>query len=69
VLKPGGDFAFMDYFYDSRHYGTASDFENFLQSLGLTRLELKPLHKVMKLPVLLQHPKILGKAGLIYGRK
>jgi SAM-dependent methyltransferase len=69
VLKPGGSFAFMDYFYDSHYYGPALEFEAFLHSLGLARLALKPLPEVMALPALLRHPKILGKAGLIYGTK
>ncbi len=32
VVKPGGVFAFVDYFYDAKYYGQAADFENYLKS-------------------------------------
>lgn len=69
VVKPGGRFAFIDYFYEEKYYGTFSEFENNLQSLGLSQFECKPLQKMMAMPMLLRHPKILGKVGILYGRK
>jgi SAM-dependent methyltransferase len=69
VVKPGGTFAFIDYFYDEKYYGNKSDFDKFLKSLKLTQFEYKPLRDLMKMPTLLNHPKILGKVGIIYGRK
>jgi SAM-dependent methyltransferase len=69
VVKPGGRFAFVDYFYTAKLYGTAAAFENFLRSLELSHFEMKPLGEVIELPFLLRHPKILGQVGIIYGRK
>jgi ubiquinone/menaquinone biosynthesis C-methylase UbiE len=69
VVKPGGVFAFVDYFHDTKYYGKASEFEKYLRDMKLTQLEYKPLQDMIALPTLLKHPKILGKVGIIYGRK
>jgi hypothetical protein len=69
VVKSGGTFAFVDYFYERQYYGKASEFEAYLRSLRLSQFEYKPLTAVMASPVLLRHPKILGRVGLIWGRK
>jgi SAM-dependent methyltransferase len=69
VIKSGGTFAFIDYFYDAKYYGNQLEFEKFLKSLKLEHFEYKPLHDVIAIPALLNHPKILGKAGIIYGKK
>jgi SAM-dependent methyltransferase len=69
VLQPGGKFAFVDYFYDSSYYGQSAEFEMFLQSLGLSKIEFKHLSDNLPIPRLLQHPKIFGKVGIIYGQK
>jgi len=69
VVKPGGRFAFVDYFYDAKLYGKASEFEEYLKGLKLSQFEYKLLRDVMTIPMLLRHPKILGKVGIIYGRK
>jgi len=69
VVKPGGAFAYVDYFYDEQYYGKASEFEIYLKSLKLSQFEYKPLRDVIAIPMLLWHPKILGKVGIIYGRK
>lgn len=69
VVKPGGIFAFIDYFYEEKYYGKAPEFESSLRGLGLSQLEYKLLQDTLTLPALLKHPKILGKVGIIYGRK
>ena len=69
VVKPGGRFAFVDYFYDPKYYGTAAEFENYLRRLNLSHFVMKPLHEMMALPLVLRHPKILGKVGIVYGRR
>lgn len=69
VVKGGGRFAFVDYFYTAKHYGTAAEFENYLRSLNLAHFEIKPLRAMIALPFLLRHPKILGQVGIVYGRK
>jgi len=69
LLKPGGSFVFIDYFYDSRYYGESSEFKTLLRGLKLQKAELKPLHEVMAFPRLLRHPRALGKVGIVYGKK
>jgi len=69
VVKPDGRFAFIDYFFDEKFYGKSLEFEKYLKGLKLSQFEYKPLRDVMTIPVLLKHPKILGKVGIIYGRK
>ena len=69
VVKGGGRFAFVDYFYTAKLYGTAAEFENSLRRLNLAHVEMKPLREMIELPLLLRHPKILGQVGIVYGRK
>ena len=69
VIKPGGTFAFIDYFYEPKYYGESAEFEKYLKDLGLSQAEVKPLHALLRMPWLLRHPKILGKVGLVSGRK
>jgi ubiquinone/menaquinone biosynthesis C-methylase UbiE len=69
VLKPGGVFSFVDYFDESKYYGTASEFQEYLKELRLAQFEYKSLSAMLEIPALLKHPKILGRVGVIYGRK
>ena len=69
VIKSGSTFAFVDYFYDEKYYGTKSEFEKFLRDMHLAHLEYKPLRDLVTIPTLLEHPKILGKVGIVYGKK
>jgi len=69
VLRPGGKFVFVDYFYDRQYYGQPTEFEVFLHRQGLAKIEFKHLSDVLPLPWLLRHPKIFGKVGIIYGQK
>ena len=69
VVKPGGSFSFVDYFFDEKYYGTALVLEKFLKDMNLENYERKHLQDVITLPAMLRHPKILGKVGIIFGRK
>ena len=69
VVKAGGVFAFVDYFYEPKYYGEPAALNEFLKSLGLAQFEYRPLHAMIPVPFLLRHPKILGKVGMINGRK
>lgn len=69
VVKSGGSFSFVDYFFDEKYYGTALELEKFLKGLNLEHFERKHLKDVLPLPAMLQHPKILGKVGIIFGKK
>src|SRR5215510_8175023 len=60
VIKSGGTFAFIDYFYDEQYYRNKSELEKFLKGLNLTYFEHKPLRDMIAIPTLLNHPKILG---------
>jgi ubiquinone/menaquinone biosynthesis C-methylase UbiE len=35
VVKPGGNFAFVDYFYDQKYYGKKSEYGKFLKDHNL----------------------------------
>jgi SAM-dependent methyltransferase len=69
VLRPGGKFAFVDLFYDSKYYGDISELESFLRGLGLSQVTVSPLAQAIALSKPLMHPKILGWAGIIWGKK
>lgn len=69
VIKYGGSFAFIDYFDDARYYGEKLEFEKFLNGLNLAHFEYALLRERIAMPSLLNHPKILGKVGIIYGKK
>lgn len=69
VVKPGGSFAFVDYFFDENYYGKSLEFEKYLQNLNLAEFGYKPLSDLIALPTLLKHPKVFGKVGIIYGKK
>ncbi|MBK9924740.1 MAG: class I SAM-dependent methyltransferase [Anaerolineales bacterium] len=69
VVKLGGAFAFVDYFYEEKYYGASSELKKYLQGMGLTHFEYKSLRDLIAIPSLLNHPKIFGKVGIIYGRK
>lgn len=69
VVKPGGRFAFLDYFFENDYYGGIDTLEQSLIDLGVSEYTLQPLHEKMDMPILLKHPKILGGAGILYGNK
>jgi SAM-dependent methyltransferase len=69
VVKPGGIFALIDYFYEEKYYGEKLDFEHSLQELGLAQFDVQPISELIALPALLRHPRILGRVGMISGRK
>jgi ubiquinone/menaquinone biosynthesis C-methylase UbiE len=69
VVKPDGLFSFVDYFYEPKFYGDALEFERYLKGLGLTQVTLEPLHQKMHLNLLLRHPRLLGRVGILCGRK
>jgi SAM-dependent methyltransferase len=69
VVKPGGTFAFIDYFYDKKYYGEISELKNFLRELNLSHFEYERVQDLIDIPILLKHPKIVGRVGLLCGRK
>lgn len=69
VVKSGGNFSFVDHFFDEKYYGKELEFEQFLKGLKLRRYERMRLQEVIGLPSMLKHPKILGKVGILFGNK
>jgi len=69
VLKTGGSFAFIDLFYDRQYYGPAGELETYLREMDLAEVKLKPIQEALAIPILLRNPRILGNAGILYGRK
>jgi SAM-dependent methyltransferase len=69
VIQPGGCFAFIDYFAEPEHYGPPADFTAYLRTLPLANIDYQPLRALLPLPLPLRHPKILGRVGLVWGRK
>jgi ubiquinone/menaquinone biosynthesis C-methylase UbiE len=69
VVRLGGTFAFVDYFDDEQYYGKKLEFERFLRDLNLAHFEYKLVRDLIAIPILLRHPKIFGKVGIIYGKK
>jgi len=69
VIKPRGAFTFVDYFLEPRYYGAPAQFRDYLAKLGLAEVQLTPLRDVLPVPTLLRHPKILGRAAILSGRK
>jgi ubiquinone/menaquinone biosynthesis C-methylase UbiE len=69
VLKPGGKFAFVDYFYEKKYYGETSGYQIFLWNLELSKMDFRPLGEVLEFQKILRHPRALGKVGIIYGVK
>jgi SAM-dependent methyltransferase len=68
VLKVGGEFAFVDYFYRANIYGPVADFDEFIEGLGIRHYELKPIADAVPLSWMLRHPRVLGKVGELSGQ-
>lgn len=69
VLKPGGEFVFLDLFMDETIFGDKKDLLNDLKKQGVSELNSCKLAKEMKLPKLLLNKKVLGNAMVLSGRK
>jgi SAM-dependent methyltransferase len=69
VLGPAGVFIFIDYFHEPRYYGPTSEFESFIQTLGLHRVNLRPLPSLLPLPRLIRHPRIMGNVSVLSGQQ
>lgn len=66
VLKKGGEFVFMDLFYDKHQFG---NLEEFIQQLNVSEVEIVKLDKAIKLPRLLLLKQCLGNAAIVKGVK
>lgn len=69
VLRPGGEFVFLDLFMDEKIFGDQSELLNVLKKHGESELNSYKLANEMKLPKLLLNKKVLGNAMILSGRK
>ncbi|WP_026565377.1 class I SAM-dependent methyltransferase [Bacillus sp. UNC41MFS5] len=69
VLKPGGEFVFLDLFLDEKIFGDQEELLNVLKKHGVSELNSYTLANEMKLPKLLLTKKVLGNAMILSGRK
>lgn len=69
VLKPGGEFVFLDLFMDEKILGDKKELLNVLKKHHVSELNGYKLAKEMKLPKFLLNKKVLGNAMILSGRR
>jgi SAM-dependent methyltransferase len=69
VLAKGGSFAFQDMFLNTDLYGEIPTMIESLRQAGITSVEFILCDKLLNIPPLLRHHRVLGYAGLLFGRK
>ncbi|HDR7533203.1 TPA: class I SAM-dependent methyltransferase [Bacillus cereus] len=69
VLKPGGEFIFLDLFMDEKIFGDTEELLDELKKLDISKLNSYKLAEEIQLPKLLLNKKVLGNAMILYGRK
>lgn len=69
VLRPGGTFAFQDMFLDAGLYGSPDDLVAAIQSWGVAEVRFFETGDRLDIPELLRHPRALGYASVLCGRK
>jgi SAM-dependent methyltransferase len=69
VVRPGGRFVFLDLFGDPAFYPTIDEVRDAIARAGGSIAEFGSLADSLPLPYPLRHPKVLGYAMLIVGRR
>ncbi|KAB2446304.1 class I SAM-dependent methyltransferase [Bacillus thuringiensis] len=69
VLKPGGEFIFLDLFMDEKIFGDTEELLNDLKKFDISKLNSYKLAEEMNLPKILLNKKVLGNAMILSGRK
>jgi SAM-dependent methyltransferase len=69
VVKEGGRFAFQDQFLDKGLYGEIDDLLETIKSWGIARVTFVNTSSLDLIPKALKLRFMVGKMGLIYGRK
>ena len=69
VLCKGGNFSFQDMFLDNTLYGDIPTLLNTIHEWGIDEVSFIPSHDLVNIPYLLRHKRVLGNAGLLFGRK
>lgn len=69
VIKKGGMFAFHDLFFEEKFYGNIEKFIEELKKDGISEIYLECSAEEKFIPKILKTRSMLGRIGLIYGRK
>lgn len=69
VVKPGGSFVFHDLFLEPKFYGDMEAFVAQLRKEGIAEVYFLPSAKQRFIPALLKTRPMLGRIGLLYGKK
>jgi len=69
VLKPGGSFAFQDLFLEKRLYGEVRTLLDTIGSWGVHRVAFFDSSAEPSIPRGLRLPFMVGRIGILYGRK
>ncbi|SCN31921.1 Protein of unknown function [Bacillus cereus] len=69
VLKPGGEFVFLDLFMDEKMFGEKKELLNILKEYDVSEANGYKLAEEMKLPRILLNKKVLGNAMILSGKK
>ena len=69
VVKRGGAFAFQDLFLVKKYYGDAGDLASMIRSWGVEEVAFADTSGSDFIPKALRLPFMLGRIGIIYGKK
>jgi SAM-dependent methyltransferase len=69
VVKPGGSFAFQDLFLLKPIYGEMDELLETIRSWGVAEVAFADTSQVDFIPTALKLPFMVGKIGIIYGRR
>ncbi|KMQ01096.1 MULTISPECIES: class I SAM-dependent methyltransferase [Bacillus] len=69
VLKPGGEFVFLDLFMDEKMFGEKKELLNILKEYDVSEVNGYKLAEEMKIPRILLNKKVLGNAMILSGKK
>jgi SAM-dependent methyltransferase len=69
ILKKGGPFVFHDLFFDEKIYGRREKMLEELSGLGLSEITMTKTHDLDIIPCFLRTSFMLGRIGLLYGKK
>jgi SAM-dependent methyltransferase len=69
VVKRGGAFAFQDLFLVERHFGDVDDLVAMIRSWGIKEVAFADTSDSEFIPKALRLPFMLGRIGIIYGKK
>ena len=69
VVKKGGYFSFQDLFLNKRTYGEIGNLIKTIRSWGIDHVYFTKTMDIIDTPFLLKNEIMLGKAGILYGKK